>query len=85
MTLGWSEGHSFIPVDFALLSSAKSENRYQEISSKIDKRTCGFQRRKEAIQSGPQVISTLLDHALQVGIEADYVLMDTCFTRYIFL
>lgn len=24
LTMGWSDGHSFVPVDFALLSSAKS-------------------------------------------------------------
>lgn len=31
LTLGWSDGHSFVPVDFALLSSAKPENRYCEM------------------------------------------------------
>jgi hypothetical protein len=81
LTLGWSDGHSFIPVDFSLLSSTKTENRYQEINDKIDKRTSGFKRRQEAIQSGPTVISALLDHALQAGMEADYVLMDTWFTH----
>ena len=24
LTMGWSDGHSFVPMDFALLSSAKS-------------------------------------------------------------
>ncbi|ASS89891.1 hypothetical protein AP3564_06215 [Aeribacillus pallidus] len=27
LTLGWSDGYSFLPVDFALLSSAKKENQ----------------------------------------------------------
>ena len=31
LTLGWSDGYSFIPVGFNLLSSAKKSNRYNEI------------------------------------------------------
>lgn len=33
LTLGWSDGFSFVPVDFTLLSSAKKENRYCEIDA----------------------------------------------------
>lgn len=29
LTLGWSDGYSFVPVGFSLLSSAKKSNRYQ--------------------------------------------------------
>ena len=44
LTLGWSDGNSFLGIDFALLSSAKKKNRYNEINSKIDKRTLGHKR-----------------------------------------
>ena len=33
LTLGWSDGHNFLPVDFALLSSTKT--RLQEVSALI--------------------------------------------------
>ncbi|MCX7781510.1 MAG: transposase, partial [Negativicutes bacterium] len=39
LTLGWSDGHTFLPLDFALLSSARS--LLYGVSEKIDKRTCG--------------------------------------------
>ena len=42
LTLGWSDGYSFIPVGFNLLSSAKKSNRYNEISENIDHRTNGY-------------------------------------------
>ena len=32
LTLGWSDGYSFVPVGFNMLSSSKQANRYQEIS-----------------------------------------------------
>ena len=39
LTLGWTDGFSFIPVAFNMLSSAKQEKRFQGINPKIDKRT----------------------------------------------
>ena len=49
LTLGWSDGASFLPLDFVLCSSAKAEKRVQDIKKKLDKRTCGYKRRLEAI------------------------------------
>lgn len=81
LTLGWSDGYSFVPLDFALLSSAKKDNRFCEIDSAIDKRTSGYKRRVEALNSKPEVASALIQHALDKGMNADYVLMDTWFTH----
>ncbi len=49
LTLGWSDGASFLPLDFVLCSSARAEKRVQNIKKKLDKRTCGYKRRLEAI------------------------------------
>lgn len=81
LTLGWTDGYSFVPVDFAMLSSAKESNRYTEASASIDKRANGFKRRLEAIMKKPEVVLKLIKNALNVGITADYVLMDTWFTN----
>ena len=80
LTLGWSDGYSFVPVGFNLLSSAKKSNRYQEISDKIDHRTNGYKIRKESMLSKPEAAVLLVKRALAAGIQADYVLMDTWFT-----
>lgn len=81
LTLGWSDGFSFVPVDFVLLSSAKKENRYCEMDASIDKRTSGYKRRLEAVQPKPDMAAQLLQNALDKGMNADYVLMDTWFTH----
>ena len=39
LTLGWSDGYSFIPTGFNMLSSAEKSNRYNEVSSDMDHRT----------------------------------------------
>lgn len=81
LTLGWTDSYSFIPVDFAMLSSAKETNRYNEASTSIDKRSHGFKRRLEAMMQKPDVVLKLIKNALNIGITADYVLMDTWFTN----
>ena len=80
LTLGWSDGYSFAPAGFNLLSSAKKSNRYQEISDKIDHRTNGYKTRKESLLAKPDAAILLIQRALAAGIQADYVLMDTWFT-----
>lgn len=49
LTLGWSDGGTFLPIAFSLLSSGKEQNRYQELNPRIDKRTVGYRRRREAM------------------------------------
>ena len=78
LTLGWSDGHTFLPVDFSLLSSNKSQ--INGISEKIDKRTSGYKRRTEALRHAPELIPLMIDRVLAVGMTASYVLMDSWFT-----
>ena len=42
LTFGWTDSSTFIPMDFALMSSPKKENRLQEMNAFIDKRTSGY-------------------------------------------
>jgi hypothetical protein len=79
LTMGWSDGHTFIPVDFSLLASLKSQ--VSGIIAGIDKRTSGYKRRMEALLPAPQVIPLMIDRALAAGVSASYVLMDSWFTH----
>jgi len=80
LTLGWSDGYSFVPLDFCLMSSAKEENRYTEIREGLDKRLCGYKRRQEALLHKPDAVVQMIDRALRAGLAADYLLMDSWFT-----
>jgi hypothetical protein len=83
--LGWTDGNSYIPVNNALLSSSKEENRYCEASVAIDHRCCGFMRRAEAQLKKTLVAINLIKQSLNAGICADYVLMDSWFTTEPFI
>lgn len=79
LSMGWSDGHSFVPLDFSLLSSSNSA--ITGMSEELDKRTLGYKRRQEALQSAPQVITAMLDRAIEAGVSAPYALMDSWFTH----
>ena len=81
LTLGWSDGYNFLPIDFAMLSSSSESNCLVKTSTTIDKRTNGYKRRKEAILKKPDIAIKLIQNALSYGISAQYVLMDTWFTN----
>jgi hypothetical protein len=81
LTLGWSDGFSFAPIDFVMLSSAKLANRFCEMKQHLFKRSHGYKRRMEAISRKPDAVVGLIERALSVGFTADYVLMDSWFTQ----
>jgi hypothetical protein len=78
LTLGWSDGATYVPVSFGLLSSAKQKNRLAPMA-KIDKRTNGFKRRAESLRKAPEVLKDMVAQAHDSGIHADYLLFDSWF------
>lgn len=78
LTLAWSDGHTLIPIDFALLGSLKSQINC--ILESIDKRSIGYKRRLEALKPATEIIPQMIERALSFGITASYVLMDSWFT-----
>lgn len=85
LALGWSDGFSFVPVSFTLLSSTKKNNRYQEASKKIDHRSNGWKARLESMLPKPDAAFNMIKMALMAGIKANYILMDSWFTTEPFI
>jgi DDE superfamily endonuclease len=79
LTIGWSDGATFLPVAFSLLSSEDPGNRYVEMNADIDKRTNGYMRRRESIKKATDILVSLLKQVRAYGISAKYVLCDSWF------
>ena len=79
LTLGWSDGSTFIPVDTQPLASGKKEKRLQQAKS-VDKRSCGYKNRFMAQMKAPFVMLDMLRSAIAAGIHAQYVLCDSWFS-----
>ena len=80
LTLAWSDGNSLIPVAFSLLSSRNKKTKINGINESIDKRTNGYQRRKEALKKATDTMFDLLEGACKYSLPVDYVLFDSWFS-----
>lgn len=79
LTLGWSDGSTFMPVNSILLSTENRKNRINEAAD-VDKRTAGYKRRKLSMEKGTHAMLTLLEPAKKTAIPAKYVLFDSWFS-----
>lgn len=76
LTLAFSDGHTFLPVDFSLLSSKNTIE-----SDPTDRRTAGGIRAKEAQGKSTELTAKMVDRALRTGIYPSHILMDKWFVK----
>ena len=67
LTLGWSDGISFVPVSCALLASSKEKNRLVPLRTDLDRRTNGAKRRREGIRKATDVLVEMVAEAIASG------------------
>ena len=79
LTLGWSDGNSFVPVNHCLLSAADDKNLLCEAGC-YDGRSLAGKRRKQARLKATEVMVELVKTALHAGLSAKYVLFDSWFS-----
>ena len=79
LTLGWSDGSTFLPINSILLSSENKKSRINDANA-VDKRTAGYKRRQLSMEKGTDAMLTLLNVAKNAAIPAQYVLFDSWFT-----
>jgi len=80
LTLGWTDGATFIPLAFRHMSSADPKNRHNEIDPRIDKRSNGYKARMQAISTKPLVLYEMLKQAMKMKVPAKHVLFDSWFS-----
>lgn len=79
LTLGWSDGNTFLPLNSILLSSEKEKSRINEAVS-MDRRTLGYKRRQLSMTKGTVAMLDLLKAAKKARIPAKHVLFDSWFS-----
>jgi hypothetical protein len=77
LTIGWSDGTTFLPAAFSLLSSRHEKKVICPADSKVDKRSAGYKKRAEAMANSTETFLKLLDYVK--GIPAKYLLFDSWF------
>lgn len=79
LTLGWSDGSTFLPENSILLSTENGKKRINEAAN-VDKRTIGYKRRKLSMEKGTSAMLALLEAAKKAVIPAKYVFFDSWFS-----
>ena len=79
LTLGWSDGNSFVPVNHCLLSAADDKNLLCEAAN-FDGRSLAGKRRKRSRRKATEVMIDLVKTAQSSGVSAKYVLFDSWFS-----
>ncbi len=79
LTLGWSDGNSFVPMMLSMLSSAKEDNRLAPMRAGIDKRTNGYKRRQESVRKSTDVLVDMVTIVMTAGTKAQHLLFDSWF------
>ncbi|WP_260302928.1 IS4 family transposase, partial [Schleiferilactobacillus harbinensis] len=80
LTLGWSDGNTFLPIDYALMSSKDQKQRLGAPAETADRRSVAGQRRNQAQRKMNDVTVELIKQAVANGIEAPFVLFDSWFS-----
>jgi len=85
LTLGYSDGDTFLPIGFNTLSTQKAEKHITPMSDEIDKRTNGYKARKNSMKGMIEASIDLLKEAISSGFRAKYLLVDSWFSFPSFL
>jgi hypothetical protein len=79
LTLGWSDGNSFVPMALSMLSSVNEKSRLAPMRDGIDKRTNGYKRRQESMRKSTDVLVDMVALAIKAATGAHHLLLDSWF------
>jgi hypothetical protein len=80
LTVGLSDGQSFLPLKYSLQSSQNPKQRLQEARDDLDKRTHSARLRAEAMAGKPAALLSLLKEIRASGIDVKHILFDSWFS-----
>lgn len=85
VSLNYSDGLSNIMLDFAISMGKFAKVEIAEFTQRLDVRTTAYKRRVEIMQGKSQIAIDMVNRAITSGIQADYLLVDSWYSKPIFL
>jgi hypothetical protein len=76
LSAGWSDGHSFVPVEMELLTNATAGKRIGP-DPDLDRRTHAGRRCKQACRKATEVALEMIERSQDADLPADYVVFDS--------
>jgi len=85
VSLNYSDGLSNIMLDFAISMGNYAKVEIAAFTQKVDIRTTAYKRRLEIMQGKSKIAIDMVDRAIKSGIQADYLLVDSWYSKPAFL
>jgi len=80
LTMGWTDGQTFIPVDYRVVSASNDKNLIEGSHIADDNRTIATKRHKDARRGKPALVLDMLRDAKGSEVCAHYVMFDSWYS-----
>jgi len=85
VSLNYSDGFSNFMLDFAIATNKYARVAIEDFTNKVDHRTNAHKRRLETMKGKSQIAIDMVKRAVNSGIYADYLLVDSWYSKPIFI
>jgi len=85
VSLNYSDGYSNFMLDFAIAMGNYARVKFEEFTQEVDVRTTAYKRRIEIMDGKSKIAIDMVTRALKSGVYADYLLVDSWYSKPVFL
>jgi len=85
VSLNYSDGFSNFMLDFTIAMNKYARVAIGDFTNKVDQRTNAYKRRLETIKGKSQIAIDMVKRAIKNGIYADYLLVDSWYSKPVFI
>lgn len=85
VSLNYSDGFSNFMLDFAIAMNKYARVKIEDFTNKVDHRSSAYKRRIETVKGKLQIAIEMIKRAVENGIYADYLLVDSWYSKPVFI
>jgi hypothetical protein len=85
VSLNYSDGFSNFMLDFTIAMNKYARIAIEEFTNKVDQRSNAYKRRLETMKGKSQIAIDMIRRAVKSGIYADYLLVDSWYSKPVFI
>ena len=85
VSLNYSDGYSNFMLDFAIAMGNYARVKLEAFTQELDYRTVAYKRRLELMNGKSQIAIDMVTRAIKAGIQADYLLVDSWYSKPVFI
>ena len=85
VSLNYSDGFSNFMLDFTIAMNKYARVTIENFTNKVDQRTNAHKRRLETMKGKSQIAIDMVKRAVNSGIYADYLLVDSWYSKPVFI